>query len=126
VESAGYFTVAEALTNAVKHADASRLLVRLTRADDLLTIEVADDGVGQAGGGSRGLTDRAGVADDGDGPGARGLVDPAGAPRGTRGAADGSGLRGIADRVEALGGRLWVDSVPGRGTRLVAELPCAS
>ena len=31
VESAGYFTVAEALTNAVKHADASRLLVRLTK-----------------------------------------------------------------------------------------------
>ena len=37
--------------------------------------------------------------------------------------ARGSGLRGLADRVEALGGRLSVDSPPGAGTRLEAELP---
>jgi signal transduction histidine kinase len=36
---------------------------------------------------------------------------------------DGSGLRGLADRVEALGGRLSVESTPGAGTRIVAELP---
>jgi signal transduction histidine kinase len=35
----------------------------------------------------------------------------------------GSGLRGLADRVEALGGRLTVESPPGEGTLLVAELP---
>jgi signal transduction histidine kinase len=35
----------------------------------------------------------------------------------------GSGLRGLADRVEALGGAVQLDSPPGRGTRLVAELP---
>jgi signal transduction histidine kinase len=35
----------------------------------------------------------------------------------------GSGLRGLADRVEALGGRLTVTSPTGEGTRLVAELP---
>ena len=35
----------------------------------------------------------------------------------------GSGLRGLADRVEALGGALRLDSPPGRGTRLEAELP---
>jgi signal transduction histidine kinase len=35
----------------------------------------------------------------------------------------GSGLRGLADRVEALQGRLGVDSPPGGGTRLVAEIP---
>jgi signal transduction histidine kinase len=35
----------------------------------------------------------------------------------------GSGLRGLADRVETLGGTLRVDSVPGRGTRLAAEIP---
>jgi len=34
------------------------------------------------------------------------------------------GLRGLADRVEALGGRLAVDSPPGGGTRVIAELPC--
>jgi signal transduction histidine kinase len=38
--------------------------------------------------------------------------------------ANGSGLRGLADRVEALGGRLRVISPAGGGTTLVAELPC--
>ncbi|HVD11194.1 MAG TPA: histidine kinase [Gaiellaceae bacterium] len=36
----------------------------------------------------------------------------------------GSGLRGLADRVEALGGRLTVSSPPGRGTTLRAQFPC--
>jgi signal transduction histidine kinase len=36
----------------------------------------------------------------------------------------GSGLIGLSDRVEALGGRLRVDSPPGGGTRLAAEIPC--
>ena len=36
----------------------------------------------------------------------------------------GSGLRGLADRVEALGGRLQVWSPVGQGTRLRAEIPC--
>jgi signal transduction histidine kinase len=35
----------------------------------------------------------------------------------------GSGLRGLADRVETLGGTLRVQSPPGRGTRLAAEIP---
>jgi signal transduction histidine kinase len=38
----------------------------------------------------------------------------------------GSGLRGLADRVEALGGRLRVASPPGSGTTVTAELPCGS
>jgi len=37
----------------------------------------------------------------------------------------GSGLRGLADRVEALGGRFTVSSPPGLGTRLQAAIPCA-
>jgi signal transduction histidine kinase len=40
--------------------------------------------------------------------------------------AQGSGLRGLADRIEALGGRLAVESPRGQGTRLRAEIPCAS
>jgi signal transduction histidine kinase len=36
----------------------------------------------------------------------------------------GSGLRGLADRVEALGGSLMISSPPGRGTTLRAEIPC--
>jgi PAS domain S-box-containing protein len=46
-----------------------------------------------------------------------------------RGGADangGSGLRGLADRVAALEGRLTIDSPAGGGTLLRAELPCAS
>ena len=38
---------------------------------------------------------------------------------------DGSGLRGLADRVEALGGRLRVWTPRGGGTRVRAEIPCA-
>jgi signal transduction histidine kinase len=37
----------------------------------------------------------------------------------------GSGLRGLADRVEALGGRLRVWTPHGGGTRVKAEIPCA-
>jgi signal transduction histidine kinase len=40
--------------------------------------------------------------------------------------ANGSGLRGLADRVEAHGGRLSVESPREGGTRLVGEIPCAS
>jgi signal transduction histidine kinase len=37
----------------------------------------------------------------------------------------GSGLRGLTDRVEALGGRLRLSSPPGQGTIVRAEIPCA-
>jgi signal transduction histidine kinase len=40
--------------------------------------------------------------------------------------ARGTGLRGLADRVEALGGKLSVESPPGGGTQLRAEIPCES
>ena len=36
--------------------------------------------------------------------------------------ADGSGLRGLTDRIEALGGHLHVDSPPAGGTRVMAEV----
>ena len=35
----------------------------------------------------------------------------------------GTGLEGLTDRVAALGGRLTVESQPGRGTHIVAEIP---
>jgi signal transduction histidine kinase len=38
----------------------------------------------------------------------------------------GTGLGGLADRVEALGGRLLVESRAGRGTRVIGEIPCES
>jgi PAS domain S-box-containing protein len=87
VEAAAYFVVAEALTNVVKYAGATSAHVRVGAEDGVVTVEVADDGVG----------------------GAR--------------ADAGTGLRGLADRVAALDGALRVESPPGQGTRVVAELP---
>jgi len=61
VESAAYFTVAEALTNAAKHSNASRIDVRLSRRGGILVVEVDDDGAGgadPAGGGLTGLRRR--------------------------------------------------------------------
>jgi signal transduction histidine kinase len=40
-------------------------------------------------------------------------------------ATGGAGLRGLADRIDGLGGRLLIDSPPAKGTRIVAEVPCA-
>ena len=62
VEAAAYFIVAEALTNAAKHAEATVVRVSVAVVDGTLVLEVADDGRGGAvaGGGSGliGLTDR--------------------------------------------------------------------
>ncbi|HET7487772.1 MAG TPA: histidine kinase [Acidimicrobiales bacterium] len=46
VESGAYFLISEALTNALKHAGASELTVRLTADDAWLSVEVSDDGRG--------------------------------------------------------------------------------
>ena len=89
IEAAAYFVACEALANAVKHAEASRVTISVVQEHGNLVVEVVDDG--------------------------RGGANPAG-----------TGLRGLADRLEAHGGRLTVASPPGGGTRIVGELPCAS
>jgi signal transduction histidine kinase len=62
-EATAYFIVAEALTNAARHAAASRVDVRVRLTDGTLHVEVEDDGVGGAtltdGRGLAGLADRA-------------------------------------------------------------------
>ena len=62
VEAAAYFVACEALTNAVKHASASRVAVRAVRDNGALLVSVSDDGVGGAvvrrGSGLAGLQDR--------------------------------------------------------------------
>jgi signal transduction histidine kinase len=88
VETTAYYVVAEALTNAVKYAQATLVTVRLSRTGSRLQVEVRDDGVG-------------GAAQN-----------------------DGAGLRGLAERVDVLGGRLLVESLPGRGTVVAAEVSC--
>jgi signal transduction histidine kinase len=87
IEVAAYFVASEALANAAKHSEASRIDVSLGRRDGALVLSVRDDGVGGAD------------------------------------AARGSGIVGLNDRVEALGGSLRVDSRPGQGTQIVAQLP---
>src|SRR3954467_15020074 len=96
VEAAAYFVVCEALTNVAKYANASAARVRVERSDGHATVEVVDDGVGGA-----------------DERGGSGLGGPA-----HRG-----GVRGLAERVEALGGRLVVTSPAGEGTAVRARLP---
>jgi PAS domain S-box-containing protein len=89
IEASAYFIVAEALTNVVKHARATRATVWAAADDGVLTLEVRDDGVGGA--------------------------NP-----------DGHGLLGIADRVDALGGQLRIESTDGDGTVLAARLPLST
>jgi signal transduction histidine kinase len=96
VEVAAYRIAAEAVTNAVRHAGATRVEVRLHRGEHDLVVEVADDG--------------------------RGLE---GAAVPETGGADGTGL-GLASmhtRAEELGGALTVAGGPASGTCLRAELP---
>jgi signal transduction histidine kinase len=56
VETAAYFTVAEALANATKHAGAERIGIRVDRVGDVLVAEVVDDGSGGADRSGPGLT----------------------------------------------------------------------
>lgn len=61
IEASAYFIVAEALTNVVKHARATRATVRATLDDGVLALQVSDDGIGgadPAGHGLMGISDR--------------------------------------------------------------------
>jgi len=79
IESAVYFGIAELLTNAVKHADASRARISIIQRDNHLVVEVEDDGRGaaamHAGGGLEGLRRRLAVFD-----GTLEITSPAGGP----------------------------------------------
>jgi signal transduction histidine kinase len=90
VETTLYRIVQEALTNVVKHAQATRVSIVLTRTDDGMRLVVEDDG--------RGMSP-------------------------DRGSAEGIGLVGMSERAELLNGRLEIESSPGGGTSVVAEVP---
>jgi signal transduction histidine kinase len=67
IESAVYFVVAEALTNAARYAQAQTVTVSVARRNGQIELEVSDDGVGGAdvdrGSGLRGLQDRVAALD---------------------------------------------------------------
>jgi signal transduction histidine kinase len=66
VETAAYFVVSEAVTNAAKHSRASLVVVRLSTEEGKVTVQVRDDGVGgadPAGGGLSGLARRVAALD---------------------------------------------------------------
>jgi signal transduction histidine kinase len=87
VEAAAYYIASEGLTNVEKHARASAAALTAATDNEVLTLEVHDDGIG-------GLD-----------------------------AGRGSGIVGLTDRAEALGGTISIDSAPGSGTTLSVRLP---
>jgi len=62
LETTAYYVAAEAITNAVKHADPRHILLRVDKEDGELRVRIVDDGVGEAapvtGSGLAGLADR--------------------------------------------------------------------
>jgi len=93
-EIALYRVVQEALTNATKHAKASRVRIRIGRQNHILCCSIEDDGAG---------FDVKAVQSDCK---RRGL-----------------GLTGMKERLHAIGGTLMIDSAPGHGTKLLIQLP---
>jgi signal transduction histidine kinase len=113
--------VQEALSNALKHADPTRVDVRLTNEPDRFRITVTDDGCGLAArpgagySGERGFGGRAVAVESGDGA----VRDAAlGAPGGEALMSGGHGLSGVRERAAMVGGDVRLTPGPGgKGTR---------
>lgn len=84
----------EALTNAARHAHATRVALTLSVVNNNVRLEISDNGAG---------FDAAAPAPHADGTGL--------------------GLVGMRERVALVGGRCTIDSHPGLGTRVIIELP---
>ncbi|MDQ4106435.1 MAG: PAS domain S-box protein [Actinomycetota bacterium] len=93
-ETALYRVAMEALTNVRKHASTTRAAVRLSRRPRVVRLEVKDEG--------RGFNTAAPFR---------------------RGRGEKVGLAGMRERVALLGGRLQINSHPGKGTTVIAEIP---
>lgn len=95
VETTIYRLVQEALTNVLKHAQASEVSVIVERRSDEVRLIVEDDGVGFG----------------------------APAAPGAMGATPQLGLIGMQERVALLNGTLTIESAPGSGTSIFAHIP---
>ena len=94
-EIALFRTCQEALNNALLHSGANRIEVHLERNETSVRLTICDDGCG---------------------------FDPLLARQRKR-RLDGIGLLGMRERIESLNGKLTIDSAPGRGTSILAEIP---
>jgi len=93
MENALFRIAQEALTNVAKHAQATNVTVQVELGSKFLRQTISDNGVG---------------------------FDPATASAGSD---RGWGLLTMSERAQALGGICHVDSIPGRGTQVVVEVP---
>jgi signal transduction histidine kinase len=101
METALFRIIQEAITNVIRHAQASRLIVQLEReyrrsdGTSLLLLQIADNGQG---------------------------FDPARA-RTSDSHGSGLGLKGMQERIAILGGEFFVQAAPGKGTTITARVP---
>jgi signal transduction histidine kinase len=93
VEAAAYRIIQESLTNIARHAEVATCCVRLRQQEEILRLEVEDEGKG---------FDLATHGSD---------------------TVTGLGLIGMRERASLLGGRITVSGAQGHGTRVIAELP---
>jgi signal transduction histidine kinase len=98
----------EALANVAKHAAASHAWVTLSYMEDVVTLDVRDDGTG--------------FAQPGENPASGGGTN-GGGTNGTNGAGTGFGLIAMRQRVNRLAGQLEIESEPGAGTAVSASVP---
>jgi PAS domain S-box-containing protein len=96
VEATIYRVVQEALSNARRHASAGHVRIRLEHEHHVVRCTVADDGIG---------LDAAAVSERQD--------------------VQGMGLDSIRDRIQSLYGTFEIETIPGRGTQLIATIPAA-
>jgi len=128
VDLTAYRIVQEALTNTIRHAQATRATVTLSYEPGYITVCVADSGPRRDGLDPNGNGDGDGNGDgngDGDGDGS-GNGSGSGSADGTPGpalAGSGLGLAGIAERVASCGGNLTVGPTPAGGFAVTARLP---
>ncbi len=94
-ETALFRIYQEAVSNVIRHAEASLVVIAMKIRDDAVILSVKDDGVG---------FEPDEVAGDDS-------------------AYEGLGLFGMQERARLLGGRMRVDSVPGRGTEVKVQVP---
>jgi signal transduction histidine kinase len=98
IEIPVFRVIQEAVTNIVRHARATEAWIRLRVTDSTLLVQIEDNGIG---------------------------FDPTEADQ-VRPSGQGLGLRGMEERVNLLGGTLRIDSQPGQGTRITAQIPLSN